>query len=214
MKDINEETVQCLIDTVSCGLSHGVGTPEPGKMCIEAAVCYALGLPHGDNPPCVGSAVRSYKIRLNDANWSSNAARAKGMLGVGIAQLGSDKLDQREFAKRITLKTINTIIADLAKKYLPAKEQEFRAVDDLERAKELCLELKKAASAYASSASAADAAASSASAYASSASAADAAADAYAAERDKVLTQGANNCLEVLKEMGSPGCEYLYLIKD
>jgi hypothetical protein len=47
-------------------------------MCVEAAVCYALGLPHSDNPPCVGYAVRQYKIRLNDSNWSSNEARAKG----------------------------------------------------------------------------------------------------------------------------------------
>ena len=184
--ELSNEIITKLIDTVNAGLCFGIGTPEPGKMCVEAAVCYALGLPHGDDPPCVGGAVRYYKIRLNDSNWSSNEARAKGMLGVSIAQLNSIELDQKEFARRIVLKTINTIIADLAKKYLPEKEQEFRTVSDLDKARELCRELRKADDASAD--------------------------DASDAERDKVLTQAANNCLEVLKEMKSPGCEYLYLI--
>ena len=86
------------------------GKPIAGQMCIEAAVCFALGLPHGDEPPCVGKAVREFKIKLNDCNWSSNAARAKGMRKLAIAQLGSDVIDQVRFAELLALKTIQRIV--------------------------------------------------------------------------------------------------------
>ncbi len=73
---INKELAEKVLSTVDAGLCSGVGVPEPGKMCIEAAVNFAMGLPHGDEPHCVGKAVRRFKIELNDANWSSNEARA------------------------------------------------------------------------------------------------------------------------------------------
>ena len=57
---ITDELVQKIRTTVDAGLSHGLGRPEPGQMCVEAAVCYALGLPHTDEPMCVGSAVRAF----------------------------------------------------------------------------------------------------------------------------------------------------------
>src|SRR5690242_4423850 len=102
MVELNEAVAAKVLKAVDAGLSQGLGEQKPGQMCVEAAVCYALGLPHGDNPPCVGSAVRAVKIRINDSNWSSKAARAKGMRRVAIAQLGSDKLDQTEFLKRFS----------------------------------------------------------------------------------------------------------------
>src|SRR5262245_13768697 len=70
------------------GLCSGVGKRD-GQMCIEAAICAAMDLPHGDNPSCVNPAVRSYKIALNDANWSTAEARANGLRAIGIAQIGS-----------------------------------------------------------------------------------------------------------------------------
>src|SRR5882762_3359604 len=71
------------------GLCTGVGTRD-GQMCIEAAICAALDLPHGDDPQCVEPAVRAYKIALNDAPyWVSPASRAKGLRDLGIAQIGS-----------------------------------------------------------------------------------------------------------------------------
>lgn len=88
--ELNEAVARKVLETVDAGLSSGLGVQKPGKMCVEAAVCYALGLPHGDNPPCVGVAVRAFKIRLNDSGWSSPEARAKGMRKLAIAQLGSD----------------------------------------------------------------------------------------------------------------------------
>src|SRR5690606_18668453 len=114
---LTKEIAQKVKETVECGLSLGLGRPIPGEMCIEAAVCYAYGLPHSDNPPCVGSAVRKFKIRLNDSDWSSNKARGNGMIKLSIAQLNSNTLDQKEFTKRVTIGIINKIIAPLAAKY-------------------------------------------------------------------------------------------------
>jgi hypothetical protein len=222
MKELNEEIAIKVRDTVACGLSHGLGIQKPGEMCIEAAVCYAYGLPHNDNPPCVGVAVRRFKIRLNDSKWSSPQARAKGMIGIAIAQLGSNEIDQKEFAKRVTLKTINQIISNIAKKHLPEVEEEMRLVTDLVRASELCRMVRRyAADAYAAGA-AADAAAyaADAAAYAADAAAYAAAYAAYAADYaayadgDKILIQSANICLEVLKELNSPECKYLYLLDN
>ena len=68
---ITLDIAQKVLATVDAGLVSGVGTPIPGQMCVEAAVCYALGLPHSDDPLCVSRALREFKIRLNDANWST-----------------------------------------------------------------------------------------------------------------------------------------------
>lgn len=57
-------------DCVDAGLVKGMGEPTPGFMCVEAAVNYVLGRPHGDDPGCVSQPLRRLKIRLNDARWS------------------------------------------------------------------------------------------------------------------------------------------------
>lgn len=72
---ITKTLVKKIHKLIDHGLSSGLGSPEPGKMCVEAVVCYAMGLPHSDDPGCVDPAVRSLKIVLNDSNWSSNQAR-------------------------------------------------------------------------------------------------------------------------------------------
>src|SRR5690606_13425965 len=83
--EITEGLVTKLLGVVDAGLVDGVGEPEPGKMCVEAAVCYAMGLPHSDKPTCVSPALRALKIRLNDSSWSSNEARAKGLRRLAVA---------------------------------------------------------------------------------------------------------------------------------
>ncbi len=100
--EITETIARKVLDTVDAGLVNGKGSPQPGKMCVEAAVCYALGLPHGDDPACVSRALRSLKIRLNDSNWSSDKARARGLRRLALIQLGSaGALDDKEFARRV-----------------------------------------------------------------------------------------------------------------
>src|SRR5271166_1106834 len=101
-EQITEVIARKVLDTVDAGLVGGVGNPVPGQMCVEAAVCYALGLPHGDNPKCVAPALRALKIRLNDSNWSSPASRAAGMRRLAVAQLGSyGVLNEKEFVSRV-----------------------------------------------------------------------------------------------------------------
>src|SRR3990167_4652813 len=104
---ITREIAQKVRDTVDAGLTSGVGTPEPGKMCVEAAVCYALGLKHGDNPGCVSQPLRHLKIGLNDASWSTDLARASGLRRLAVAQLGSaGVLDDADFMRRVVDMTI------------------------------------------------------------------------------------------------------------
>jgi hypothetical protein len=166
-----------VLEIVDCGLVQGVGEPTPGQMCVEAAVCYALGEPHGDEPSCVGPAVRRAKIRINDARWSSGTARAKGMRRVAIAQLGSDTLDQVEFSKRFTLAVIRELLPEALRRVGLMKEAEAcAAAKDLSEARTASLSARSAA--YAASAyAAADAAA-----YAADAAAYAADAAAYAAD--------------------------------
>jgi hypothetical protein len=106
----NKKVAQKFIKLSKHGFIVGKGIQEPGKMCIEAALCCAMGLPHSDAPPCVDPDVRSYKIGLNDMPWESNLIRAKAMAPLGLAQLGSDILKKGAFKKLIFCYTQTDII--------------------------------------------------------------------------------------------------------
>jgi len=91
---INLALAKEIVKLANKGFTEGMGHPEPGMMCVEAAVCYAMGLDHSDNPPCVNPQVRNFKTCLNDANgWKSNSSRGRGLKKLAIAQLGSKKCD-------------------------------------------------------------------------------------------------------------------------
>jgi hypothetical protein len=133
--EITSEIVSKVLETVDAGLVSGLGTPEPGNMCVEAAVCYALGLPHGDDPQCVSIVVRALKIQLNDSNWSSNEARARGLRKLAVLQLGTkDTLDENEFAKRTVLFMFNVTLADLLESEYPEQAKACREAKTLEEA--------------------------------------------------------------------------------
>lgn len=211
-----------VLATVNVGLCRGQGKPEPGKMCVEAAVCYALGLPHGDKPPCVGSAVRAFKIELNDSWWSSDAARARGMRKIAVAQLGSDTIDQKKFSELLALKTIQQLCPKL---FRLLGEEATNAKDKaaMEEAAVVCegaknlgsvLEGLKKALARALALALADAHARAhalALALARALALAHADARAHARARDEALTLLADICLECLIELKSPGCKWLDL---
>jgi len=109
--EITREIAAKVLTTVDAGLCLGLGDPVPGEMCVEAAVCYALGLPHGDDPKCVSEAVRSLKVSLNDKDWSSNKSRAKGLRRLALAQLGSlGAVDDKDFSRRVAEYTIRTMV--------------------------------------------------------------------------------------------------------
>jgi len=177
--DITREIAIKVRDVVAAGLSNGLGTPEPGQMCVEAAVCYAMGLPHSDKPTCVSPAIRALKIALNDKNWSSPQARAQGLARLALVQLGSaGGVDGREFARRVVEMTIRVFVP-LALRAVASRVPSHAVA--LEAAAVQCEQRGDVASAReARAAAAADAAAAAADAAAAAAAYADAAA--YAAD--------------------------------
>jgi len=178
------------------GLSKGVGN-RAGSMCIEAAICVVLDLPHGDDPGCVAPSVRSFKIALNDKNWSTPEARAAGLRDLGLAQLGSlGVVDNAQFPKLLAEKVIRVLIPDLYRKI-------FKDNPTLLAAALRCEQEGTYDAAHAASTAAAAAAA-----HAAHDAAARAAHDAYV-NKDYYLILCAKLTLEVLQELGSPGCALL-----
>ena len=213
--EINETVARKVLTTIDAGLVTGVGKPIPGQMCVEAAVCFALGLPHGDEPSCVSPALRRLKIRLNDSKWSSNEARAKGLRRLGLAQLGSaGALDEVAFAKACATLAIRTCVpsalravAGLAKGERKEKLLTMASLCETDPTRENAL----AARDLSRAADAADAAAT----YAYAAAAAGAAAaDGAPAARDKSLSDFAEGVVQILIEMKAPGCQWLFLTES
>ncbi len=221
---INESHVLKFIELCDQGLSKGLGEQEPGKMCVEACWNAALGLPHGDDPPCVGKAVRAAKIALNDADWSSDMARAEGVRVIGVAQAGSDQRDQVEFT-RIIAEGLERI-----KVQYPPADTAYAASYTADAASYTayaasCTAEAARYTAYAASCTA-EAARCTAEAARCTATAARCTADAarytaYAASctayaaiapNDEVLKAFADVILDALKQVKSPGCEYLHLL--
>jgi hypothetical protein len=234
---ITREVAEKVLSVVNAGLVNGLGEAKPGNMCVEAAVCYALDLPHGDRPlTCVGSAVNSFAIRLNDARWPSDKDRTDGMRKFSIAHLGSASIDQTAFS-RLVIDGVRRKIVPMALRCAGEFNPDLK--EDLENAAvacetavdrdELCAVVAKgrdlaykvrayAADAYAAYAAAAAYAADAAYAAAYAADAAYAYAYAYAADaayaaayRLKVLQATAQIGVDALIELQSPGCEYLDL---
>jgi hypothetical protein len=230
-KAVNREIAKKVLETVDAGLVSGLGRPVPGRMCVEAAVCYAMGLPHSDEPTCVGPAVRQFKIRMNDSRWPTGDDRTKGMRKLAIAQLGSDSIDQMAFAKHVALECQRRVLplvlrraASFKGKFaeqLEAAAVACEAATTLEEANAATLaaravtkESRADAYAYANANAYANAYAYAyADAYANAYADAYAYANAYAdAEfRLKLLNLVADIGLEALIAGKSPGCEFLDL---
>lgn len=109
--EITRELAAKVLNVVDAGLSIGRGRSEPGHMCVEAAVCFALGLPHSDKPPCVAAVVRDIKVHINDCGgWESGSRRAAGLRRLAIAQLGSVDIDIKAFIKMFNAMLVQEII--------------------------------------------------------------------------------------------------------
>jgi hypothetical protein len=195
---INEELARKVLTVVDAGLVNGIGEPTPGKMCVEAAVNYAMGAPHGDQPACVSESLRRLKIKLNDSKWSSNQARTNGLRRLAIAQLGSaGVLDEIQFAKRVSTLAIQVCVPEA-----------LRAEAKIQKNGKHQFELLRMASLCESDPTRANAV--SARDIAAAAAAAAAAADAASA-RDKSLAAFCERVVEILIDMKAPGCEFMWL---
>ena len=136
------------------GLCGGLGTPN-GKMCIEAAISIALGLPFNDSPKCVEPVIRTFKIAINDKNWSSSHARAKALRNIGIAQIGSyGVVSGVEFVKRLSEKIIRVLLPEMIRDLFPDDKNLQECADKCERdgTEEAAHELRSTAESAAESA--------------------------------------------------------------
>jgi hypothetical protein len=211
-------------DVVRCGLSHGIGKPEPGQMCVEAAVCFAMGLPHNDQPPCVAPVVRDCKINLNDAPWSSPQARAKGLEALAVAQLGSKGvIDEPDFSIWITKPLIALVkealhnanvkpevmalISSQERVYWHMIEEHFPRPDQPCPEYDRWCHVGGAVITSVGALLAVDGEEAVLAVAAASSLIADPAA------RDAYLTRAANILLEALKALGSPGCQWLDILE-
>ena len=200
MFEITREIAIKVRDTVDAGLVKGKGIQIPGQMCVEAAVCYAMGLPHSDEPPCVSAAVRSLKIGLNDSAWSSDKIRGRGMRRLALAQLGSaGTVDDAEFNRRVIEVIIRRFVPIALRAAASVHHKQIHK-DALEAAAVNC---EKAETSWAASGAASEAAR--AASWAASGAASGAASD-------KILAEFAECVVLVLIEMKAPGCQWLDLV--
>jgi hypothetical protein len=183
-----------LREAIEPGLVKGLGEPIPGQMCIEAAICWALGEPHGENPSCVALPDRKFSIQLNDAPWSSNAVRAKHLLPLALAQLNTAGADRTKWVQAVVLGTIQRILPlALDAAGLTERAQACRDSKTLEEGRKVA----RATAATANAAAYADANAAAAyAAYAANAAAAYAAYAARATKSDAPLIEAVNVALE------------------
>lgn len=205
---------------------------------VDQGLCSGVGQPHGGQPACVAQALRRFEIGLNDACWSSDAARAKGLRRIAIAQLGTaGTLDERLFAEKVSKAVISHLLPKALRSaasalglwHLSHQLNLLRAADRCEtegstaaaKAAKAAYAAKavKAAhaaaykAAYASYAAEAAADAAKAAAYAAADAAVYAAADAAKAA-DELLSEFAEVVVQILVEMETPGSKFLHLTRD
>ena len=214
-------------ELLSRGLCKGEGTSEyGGQVCIEQAISLACGETPTDQPTCALAASRLFAIRLNDSRWSSPAARAAGMRGLALAQIGTAHLDEREFVRRLAEATIREIVPAALRAAAtrnPAHAGKLEAAAkrcEAEGTEQAARDARKIATAAATAYAAATAATAYAAyaAYAAAAYAACAATDAAdaaaayaacaatdAAARDQALTRAADMAAKILTEMRDGG---------
>ena len=207
-------------DTIDAGLCAGLGKAQIGECCIIAAKRLALGLSHGDSVDGlpVGLALRALDIGLNDKNWSSNAARAKGLRRLALAEMGSDTLDQSDFSRRFTLKVIQRICPKLFRELakLAPKDEDKSEMESAAANCETATDLKTILADIALALSLAldlDLARARARALARALDLALALALALDLALDEVFASMAELAVEVLQEMKCPGCELLYILE-
>lgn len=131
---ITKEIAQKVLEVVNKGLCSGLDEgyydgdrPQPGHMCVEAAVCYAFGEEHGDRPKCVDDEISTLKIALNDADnfWTSNKDRARHLRRLAIAQLGS----KETFKKKGVQKKFEVLFKTALHKHFISKLETKKADD-------------------------------------------------------------------------------------
>lgn len=120
-------------EVIRQGLVRGLGEPRPGETCLEGAISLAMGYPHGDTPSCVAVADRTLAIALNDMFQCTPVERAKLLLPIGLAQLGTAGEDRSAWVRALVLGTIRRVLPALLEAYgLDEHARACRDARDLE----------------------------------------------------------------------------------
>jgi hypothetical protein len=164
-------------DITNITIKTGAHATREQGMCALEVVAYIAGETHSDRPTCACPVLAAFVRRLNDARWSSDAARTEALRPVVLALVGSRSIRDVEMRRMFAL-------ADYATRTCRLDQARARGWTTLVTAIEGLTPIVDRVTALAArdtlrTAYAADAAA--AAAYAYAAAAAYAAADAYAA---------------------------------
>jgi hypothetical protein len=100
--------VAMLEEIIGRGLVAGLG--DERQTCIEGAISLACGGDLSDSPPCVAQEDREYAISVNDAPWSSPAARAEALLPLALAQVGTAGSDRQAWVERLVIGTVRRVL--------------------------------------------------------------------------------------------------------
>ena len=180
MTEITPEIRAKVTEIISQGLVAGLGAATPGELCVEAAICLAMGEPHSDKPSCVHEAARHYSIAINDRYPGTPLERAALLLPLALAELGTAGTDRVPWLARLAEGTIRKVLP-IWLRYAAGMHPELTHRKVLTAAAERCESEGTRESAVAAQKIASYASYASASAYASAASAYASAADASAA---------------------------------
>lgn len=119
---ITEDKVDELIRTINKGLVCGLGHPRAGEMCVMHAISLIIhGIEYSDAPMCVDEDIAQFDVYLNDQSWSSDKARAKGMVREAVAKLGSNYINGYQWTIDVFTKAYNILVPLLLQKQLKSK---------------------------------------------------------------------------------------------
>lgn len=107
---ITEETIRSLLAVVDQGLSKGRYYPDESKPSIDEAICLALKEPHRPSLLCISPQLRKLLVQFNDVNWTSEAARANGLRLLAVAQFGAaGAIDPELFVREVNMALVTKL---------------------------------------------------------------------------------------------------------
>ena len=220
--------------------SHAKAPNGKAAVCMMEWVAYLAHEKHGDHPDCACPVLAAYGRRLNDASWPSDAGRTEALGPMVVAMINTRSTREVErkrawfFADR-TIRELLPMVMRMSAELVGKLTKYKRAADDAVELEALAVLMEHAPEVNSSDGASATRAiargardralklrdrawAERRSAAASYAAAAYADYAAYAAanaekskERDRVLSEFAEDVVQVLISMKAPGCEWLDL---
>jgi hypothetical protein len=118
--EITEQIARKVLRTVDAGVTTCLGVRVPGHMGVQAAVCYAMDEPHGDEPSCVAEPVRGCVLDLSAYFAGTSMPRSKALRRIAIAQLGTaGTLDDWTFINKLNQAMVGKMLSKCLRMVAP-----------------------------------------------------------------------------------------------